>query len=81
MPSKRNYKKEYRNYHGKPSQIKRRSNRNKARRKISCPKGKDVGHKDGNPNNNARSNLKCVTKRSNRSYARTKTAGKKNRRS
>ena len=30
----RNYAKEYRDYHGKPEQRKRRSNRNKARRKL-----------------------------------------------
>ena len=58
MPAKkRDYKKEYRDYHGKPEQRKRRSNRNKARRKVNAPKGKDVHHKDGNPNNNKRSNL------------------------
>lgn len=54
---KRNYSKEYKEYHGKPSQIKRRSSRNKARRKMGNPKGRDVHHKDGNPNNNSKSNL------------------------
>jgi len=39
--------------------------------------GKDVDHKDGNPKNNALSNLRAVTKRKNRSFARTKTARKK----
>lgn len=58
MPKKkRDYKKEYREYHGKPEQIKRRSSRNKARRKVNAPKGRDVHHKDGNPRNNSRSNL------------------------
>ena len=32
--AKRNYKKEYDEYHGKPDQIKRRSSRNGARRKL-----------------------------------------------
>ncbi len=31
----RNYKKEYREYHGKPEQIKRRADRNAARRKAA----------------------------------------------
>lgn len=56
MPKKRNYKREYALYHGKPEQIKRRSSRNKARRKMGNPKG-EVEHKDGNANNNSRSNL------------------------
>lgn len=74
-------------YNSKPEQIKRRSSRNKARRKmIKAGKakkgdGKDVGHRNGNPLNNKRSNLKMQTKRSNRSFARTKTARKKNPRS
>lgn len=52
MPSKnRNYKKEYENYQGRPEQIKNRSERNKARRKMekvvgkSKLRGKDVDHK------------------------------------
>lgn len=83
MAKKRNYKKEYANYQGKPSQIKRRSARNKARRALvaagSARKGdgKDVHHKDGNPKNNKRSNLRSTTKRSNRSFPRTRTARKK----
>ena len=50
MPSKRNYKKEYADYHGKPEQIKRRAQRNKARAKAvkngSTKKGdgKEVHH-------------------------------------
>jgi hypothetical protein len=74
-------------YNAKPAQIKRRSSRNKARRKmIKAGKarkgdGKDVGHKNGNPLSNKRSNLRMQSKRSNRSFARTKTAGKKNPRS
>lgn len=83
----RNYKKEYANYQGKPEQIARRSSRNKARRaavaagKAKKGDGKDVAHKDGNPKNNKQSNLTAKSKSSNRSYARTKRAGKKNPRS
>jgi hypothetical protein len=78
---KRNYKKEYANYHSKPEQRANRSSRTVASRDIKkCPKGKDVAHKDGNPKNNKKSNLKCQSKSKNRSYARTKTARKKNKR-
>lgn len=77
--SKRNYRKEYDNYQGKPSQIKRRSSRNKARRKLKVEGkgGGDVDHKDGNPMNNSRKNLKVKPASRNRSFARTKTARKK----
>jgi len=40
--------------------------------------GKDVAHKNGNPRDNKRSNLEMSSKRANRSYPRTKSAGKKN---
>ena len=69
----RNYKKEYLKYHGKPSQIKRRSSRNKARRLMikkhgkKAVKGKDIDHRDRNPNNNALSNLRIRKKSANRS--------------
>tara|TARA_E500000178_G_scaffold293731_1_gene298620 strand:+ start:1064 stop:1285 length:222 start_codon:yes stop_codon:yes gene_type:complete len=68
----RDYKKEYNTYHGKPEQRKRRSSRNKARR-IAVKKygkqavsGKDVDHKDRNPMNNSRRNLRIQSKSSNR---------------
>ena len=72
---KRDYKKEYEQYHGKPEQIKRRSNRNKARRKMNAPKGKEVEHKDGNPNNNSRSNLKLVDAKFQRRQGGKKSRG------
>ena len=80
----RNYRKEYDNYHGKPEQIKRRNARNAARSKMvkagAAKKGdgKDVAHRNGNPRDNRRGNLKVVSKTSNRSYARTRTSGKRN---
>jgi hypothetical protein len=40
-----------------------------------------VDHKNGNPRDNRKSNLSVKSKSSNRSYARTKTAGKKSKRS
>lgn len=83
MAAKRNYKKEYRNYHGKPEQRKRRSSRTTARYhaeksgRASKGDGKDLHHKDGNPMNNSRKNLKLTSKKSNRSFPRTKTARKR----
>ena len=85
MPSspnyKRNYKQEARTE--KPLRVKKRAKRNQARRialKAGLVKkgdGKDVDHKDGNAMNNKRSNLSVKSAKSNRSYPRTKSAGKK----
>ncbi len=85
MPTKkkRNYRKEYDNYHGKPAQRKKRSNRVLARRKmakvgkVSKGDGKDVDHKNGNANDNSKKNLRVQSKSTNRSFARNKKAGKK----
>tara|TARA_R110000765_G_scaffold307278_1_gene401134 strand:+ start:109 stop:333 length:225 start_codon:yes stop_codon:yes gene_type:complete len=70
--TKRDYKKEYKEYHGKPEQRKRRSGRNIARRIMEmtgkAKKGdrKDVHHKDGNPKNNKQSNLRMESRNKNR---------------
>jgi hypothetical protein len=75
----RNYKKEYRDYHGKPEQIKRRAGRNAARRQMTKlgmarkGDGKDVDHKDRNPQNNSRGNLRMQSKSQNRSRNSNKT--------
>ena len=82
---KRNYRqrKEYENYHGKPEQKARRAARGRARTKMEKAgkvrrgDGKDVDHKNGNPKDNRKSNLRVQSKSKNRSYARTKTARKK----
>ena len=72
MAKARNYKKEYRDFHAKPTQRKRRSERNKSRRamvkagRVSKGDGKDVHHKDGNPANKSRKNLKVMRKSTNR---------------
>ena len=72
---KRNYRKEYDNYHSTDKQKKRRASRNKAN-KIKGRKGMDVDHKDGNPLNNKCSNLVVKSKKDNRSFKRTKKAKK-----
>lgn len=80
--AKRNYRKEYDNYHGKPDQIKRRDSRNAARNLLKKKgvgvTGKDVAHKNGNPRDNRPKNLALKTPAKNRSYPRTRTAGKRN---
>lgn len=77
----RNYRLEYDRYQGKPSQIRRRSQRNKARRKLAKAgkvhkgDGKDVNHKKGL--SNSRSNLNVQSKSKNRSFPRTGKARKR----
>ena len=73
MSQPRDYKKEYRDYHGTAEQRKRRSSRNKARRyavKKGLAKkgdGKEVDHRNYNANDNSPSNLRVVSKKTNRS--------------
>jgi len=70
--SKRNYRREYDTYHGSSTQKKNRASRNSARataKKLGLVKkgdGKDVDHKDGNPRNNSRKNLRVTSKSRNR---------------
>jgi hypothetical protein len=69
----RDYKKEYKDYHGSPEQIKRRSARNKARRRLEQEgrvkkgDGKDVDHKNHNPLDNSPANIRVRSKSANRS--------------
>jgi|TARA_R110000751_G_scaffold88611_1_gene174989 hypothetical protein len=78
MQKKRDYKKEYREYHGKASQIKDRASRNSARntavKKGSAYKGdgKEVDHKDNNPRNNSSGNTRVMSKAANRARPRRK---------
>ena len=69
----RDYKKEYRNYHSKPEQKKHRAERNKARREMGLKVGdpREVDHikplaKGGS---NKRSNLRVVSRTTNRKKA------------
>jgi len=77
----RNYRKEYDNYHSKPKQRANRSKRVLARRKmedkgkVSKGDGKDVHHKDGNPQNNGDGNLTVMNKSKNRSMNEEHGAG------
>ena len=77
VSSKRNYRKEYDNYHSKPAQRKDRSKRTLAARKMPRVAGKDVHHKDGNPRNNSRSNLTMVSRASNRNKSPGRPTGKR----
>ena len=80
--ARRNYKKEYANYHSKPVQKVNRAGRNKARKTVmksggtAKVAGKDVHHKNGNPRDNRTNNLAVASKTANRSFKRTKNAKK-----
>ena len=74
----RDYKKEYREYHGTPEQRKNRSLRNQARREmedrglVRKGDGKDVDHKKplDSGGSNDPSNLRVLSKAKNRGYRR-----------
>ena len=79
---KRNYRKEYENYHSKPKQKKNRAKRNAARDimekdgRVRKGDGKDVAHKKplAKGGSNGKTNLKVSSQSKNRSFARTKKA-------
>ena len=83
---KRDYKKQYEKYDGKPSVVKDRAKRNKARRemekegKVSKGDGKDVDHKTPlkRGGSTSRSNLRVQSRSTNRSVAKTKSNRMKN---
>ena len=74
--SKRNYRKEYDNYHASPEQRVRNAARLRARRlmvkkgKVKVFDKKDVHHKDNDPTNNDLSNLSVTTQKYNRTEPR-----------
>jgi len=81
---KRDYKKQQA-YDGKPSVVKDRAKRNKARRelmaegRVSKGDGKDVDHKKplSKGGGTSRSNLRVTSKSTNRSFARKKNGAMK----
>jgi 5-methylcytosine-specific restriction endonuclease McrA len=70
VTKKRNYRKEYDEYHGSAEQRKNRSNRNKARRKLGLKKGDGMEADHKKPikkgGSNAKSNLRAVSRKTNR---------------
>lgn len=70
MNKARNYKKEYRDFHGKPEQIKNRAKRNAARKAAGLKKGdkREVDHKKplSKGGSNRKSNLRVVSRSTNR---------------
>tara|TARA_R110000824_G_scaffold102050_5_gene242182 strand:+ start:1754 stop:2008 length:255 start_codon:yes stop_codon:yes gene_type:complete len=77
MPKKRDYKKEYREFHGKPKQRAARALRNRARKKMGLKVGdkREVDHirplsrmstKQMKKNGNSRANLRVVSRKTNR---------------
>ncbi|MFA5408922.1 MAG: HNH endonuclease signature motif containing protein [Bacilli bacterium] len=66
----RDYRKEYDQYHGTPEQIKRRAQRNAARRKLGLKHGdgKEADHKNplSNGGSNSKRNLRAVSREINR---------------
>lgn len=70
--AKRNYKKEYGDYHGKPAQKKRRAERNTSRAKlekegrVKKKDGRDVDHKDHDTANQSSDNLRVRKQSTNR---------------
>lgn len=86
MPSSPGYKRDYKaegEYESSSTQKAKRASRGRARYslmkkgKVRLGDGVDVDHKDGNALNNDPSNWKVESKKANRSYPRSKSAGKK----
>jgi hypothetical protein len=82
MAAKRNYKKEYENYHSRPEQKKNRAARNRARAKAmkegraSKGDGMDVHHvKPLAKGGSKKGNTRVINKNKNRSFKRTENAG------
>jgi len=67
---KRDYKKEYKDFHGKPAQVKNRAKRNTARKAAGLKPGdkREVDHKKplSKGGSNGRGNLRVVSRRTNR---------------
>lgn len=89
MPSSKNYIRDYRQEYKTAKKRKEVSSgsggdnakRKAARRKLEKAgvnvKGKDVDHRNGNPKDNSKKNLRVKSPSSNRSFPRNKKAGRK----
>ena len=75
----RNYKTEYDRDHASAKDRGDRAARNRARSKLKVKGGRnaEVHHKDGNPRNNARSNLKVISRKKNTTMSNKKRAKRK----
>lgn len=68
----RNYRSEYDKFQSSTKSKKDRASRNKVRRaaersgRVRKGDGKDIDHKDGNPRNNSKKNLRVVSRSRNR---------------
>ena len=75
----RDYNKEYREYHGTKAQRVRNNARKRARYemekagKVSKGDGKDVDHKNRNPKDNRKSNLRVTSQKQNRGWRKGKS--------
>ena len=69
----RDYRHEYDKFHSSTKSKKDRASRNRVRReaerdgRVSAGDGKDIDHRNGNPRDNRRSNLRVISRSSNRS--------------
>jgi len=76
----RNYKREYALQGASKKQKQQRARNNKANRDAGTygnGDGKDIAHKDNNTKNDKKSNLRKESPSKNRSFTRTKKAGRK----
>ncbi|MEI6103136.1 MAG: HNH endonuclease signature motif containing protein [Methanothrix sp.] len=73
VEKKRDYAKEYRDFHGKPAQVAARSQRNAARAKLGLAVGdkRECDHKNpiSNGGSNRKDNLRAVARSTNRKKA------------
>lgn len=69
MAKKRDYRKEYDEYHGTEEQKKRRAQRNAARKKLGLKKGdpREAGHVGQNRKGKLGSKVKAISRKANRS--------------
>lgn len=74
----RNYKRDYKKFQSSKKSKKDRAARNTARRRmeksgrVKKGDGKDVAHKDNNPRNNSKKNLKVQSKKKNRNVSKVR---------